>query len=112
VTWVGHPLLPSHPQHELAVRQMTLGGSIVSFEVRGGIEAARKVLSSLSLVRKATSFGGPETLICHPMTSTHIGLTPEVHASMGVTEGLLRVSVGLENTDDIISDIITAISHS
>lgn len=110
VQWVGHPFLPSHPQHSLAASQMTLGGTIVSFEVQGGVDAARNVLSSLSLVRKATSFGGPETLICHPMTSTHIGLTPEVHASMGVTDGLLRVSVGLENSADIVSDIITAIS--
>jgi cystathionine beta-lyase/cystathionine gamma-synthase len=91
---------------------MTLGGSIVSFEVTGGIDAARNVLSALSLVRKATSFGGPESLICHPMTSTHIGLAPDVHAAMGVTDGLLRVSVGLEETSDIISDIVAALSKA
>jgi cystathionine beta-lyase/cystathionine gamma-synthase len=112
VTWVGHPFLPSHPQHSLAKEQMTLGGSIVSFEVTGGIDAARNVLSALSLVRKATSFGGPESLICHPMTSTHIGLAPDVHAAMGVTDGLLRVSVGLEETSDIISDIVAALSKA
>jgi len=112
ISWVGHPFLSSHPQNALAKQQMTLGGSIVSFEVKGGIDAARNVLSSLSLVRKATSFGGPETLICHPMTSTHIGLSSDVHASMGVTDGLLRVSVGLEDATDIVSDIITAISKA
>lgn len=110
VTWVGHPFLETHPQHALAKSQMTLGGSLVSFEIDGDIDAARTVLSSLSLVRKATSFGGPETLICHPKTSTHIGLAPEVHASMGVTDSLLRVSVGLEDVNDIISDITGALS--
>jgi cystathionine beta-lyase/cystathionine gamma-synthase len=112
ISWVGHPFLESHPQHSLAKQQMTLGGSIVSFEVTGGIENARKVLSNLTLVRKATSFGGPETLICHPMTSTHIGLAPDVHAAMGVTEGLLRVSVGLEDPSDIIADISQAVSNT
>ena len=111
VTWVGHPFLESHPQHALATTQMTLGGSLVSFEVAGGIDAARNVLSSLSLVRKATSFGGPETLICHPQTSTHIGLSPELHQSMGITDSLLRVSVGLENVNDIIADITAALSN-
>jgi cystathionine beta-lyase/cystathionine gamma-synthase len=110
VTWVGHPFLESHPQHALARQQMTLGGSIVSFEVQGNIEAARTVLSSLSLVRTATSFGGPETLMCHPMTSTHIGLSPDMHTSMGVTDGLLRVSVGLEDPTDIVSDIVAALA--
>jgi cystathionine beta-lyase/cystathionine gamma-synthase len=110
VAHVHYPFLASHPQHDLAKQQMNLGGSIVSFEIRGGIDQARTVLSSLSLVRKATSFGGPETLICHPQTSTHVGLSPERHASMGITDGLLRVSVGLEHVDDIIADISHAVS--
>jgi cystathionine beta-lyase/cystathionine gamma-synthase len=111
VASVSHPFLESHPQYELTRQQMSVGGSIVSFEVAGGINAARTVLSSLSLVRKATSFGGPETLICHPQTSTHIGLSPERHAAMGITDGLLRLSVGLEDVDDLVADIVSALSQ-
>lgn len=106
---VWHPFLDSHPQHDLARAQMRLGGTMLSVELKGGVEACRRLLSSLALVRVATSFGGPETLACHPATSTHVGLSPAALAAMGVTESLVRFSIGLEDPDDLCADIESAL---
>lgn len=110
VSVVHYPMLETHPQYELARRQMRQGGSVLSFEVRGGVSTARTLVDSLSLARPATSFGGPETLVCHPATSTHVGMPPELLARIGVTDSLLRVSVGLEHHDDILNDLIKTLS--
>ena len=109
VTGVWHPFLDSHPQHHLARSQMRLGGTLLAVEIDGGVEACRRALSALNLGRVATSFGGPETLVCHPATSTHVGLSDEARHAMGVTDGLLRISVGLEDPDDICDDIERAL---
>lgn len=106
---VHHPSLPSHPQHELARRQMRHFGSLLSFEVTGGRDAARRVLDAVSLIRPATSFGGPETLICHPASSTHVGLAPDALAAAGISDSLLRLSVGLEHPDDVWADLSQAL---
>jgi cystathionine beta-lyase/cystathionine gamma-synthase len=79
-------------------------GSLLSFDIAGGKDSARKVVDGLKLVRPAVSLGGPETLICHPASSTHVGVSPEDQATAGITQGLLRVSVGLESTADVIAD--------
>lgn len=110
VSWVGHPFLESHAQHGLARSQMRLGGSLVALELDGGREACARFVDALSLVRTATSFGGPETLVCHPASSTHAGLSPEVKSAIGVSDGLLRLSLGLENADDIIADLVGALA--
>lgn len=104
-----HTRLESHPQHALALGQLRHGESLLSFEIDGGREAASAMVERLRLVRPATSFGGPETLICHPASSTHLGLSPETLAAIGVTDGLLRVSVGLENVDDLVADFSRAL---
>ena len=104
VSAVHYPGLSTHPQHALAAKQMRQFGSLLSFEVAGGKDAARKVVDGLKLVRPAVSLGGPETLICHPASSTHVGVTPEDQATAGITQGLLRVSVGLESATDVIAD--------
>ena len=104
ISAVHYPGLPSHPQHALAAKQMRQFGSLLSFEVVGGKDAARKVVDGLKLVRPAVSLGGPETLICHPASSTHVGVSPEDQVIAGITQGLLRVSVGLESTADVIAD--------
>ena len=109
VTAVHHPFLDSHAQHRLAATQMRLGGSVLSFEIDGGFHECEMIAEQLRLVHLATSFGGPETLICHPATSTHVGLSPEARMKAGITDSLLRVSVGLEDSTDIIADLIGAL---
>ena len=104
ISAVHYPGLSTHPQHSLAAKQMRQFGSLLSFEVVGGKDAARKVVDGLKLVRPAVSLGGPETLICHPASSTHVGVTPEDQVASGITQGLLRVSVGLESATDVIAD--------
>lgn len=104
ISAVHYPGLPTHPQHALAAKQMRQYGSLLSFDVVGGKDAARKVVDGLKLVRPAVSLGGPETLICHPASSTHVGVSPEDQATAGITQGLLRVSVGLESATDVIAD--------
>jgi cystathionine beta-lyase/cystathionine gamma-synthase len=104
ISAVHYPGLSTHPQHALAAKQMRQFGSLLSFEVVGGKDAARKVVDGLKLVRPAVSLGGPETLICHPASSTHVGVLPEDQLTAGITQGLLRVSVGLESATDVIAD--------
>ena len=104
ISAVHYPGLSTHPQHALATKQMRQFGSSLSFEVVGGKDAARKAVDGLKLVRPAVSLGGPETLICHPASSTHVGVSPEDQVIAGITQGLLRVSVGLESATDVIAD--------
>ena len=110
VAAVHHPGLPDHPQHELATRP-AVGRcpTVFAVDLAGGIDAARTMLDSLRVARSATSLGGPETLVCHPATSTHVGLGPDDQAAIGITPGLLRISVGLEDGDDIVADFERAI---
>ena len=109
VSAVHYPGLATHPQHALAVRQMRQFGSLLSFEISGGKDAARKVVDGLRLVRPAVSLGGPETLICHPASSTHVGMPQDAQIESGIMDGMLRVSVGLESTADIVADLQQAL---
>ncbi len=111
VAAVHHPFLESHPQYSLAKAQMRLGGSVLSFEMKNGIDACRAFVDRLQLVHIATSFGGPETLICHPASSTHVGLDKHALDKAGVTPGLLRISVGLEGATDIVADVQQALAN-
>jgi len=104
-----YPGLGSHPQHGLAKRQMQQMGTVLAFELSGGSEAVGTMLDRIRLARRATSLGGPETLVCHPMTTTHASLSPDDQADTGVTDGLIRVSVGLEDPGDIIADFAQAL---
>src|SRR5438067_7775363 len=104
-----YPGSPSHKQHELAKRQQKGFGSMVSFDV-GSLAAARAMLEAVKLCTLAESLGGVETLICHPATMTHASVAPEVRERLGITEGLVRISVGIEDTDDIISDLDQALN--
>ncbi len=110
VTAVHYPGLGTHPQHDLAKRQMRHFGTVLAFELADGTEAAGRLLDRIQLARRATSLGGPETLVCHPMTTTHASLTPDEQAETGVTEGLIRVSIGLEDPGDVIADFDQALS--
>lgn len=102
---VSHPFLETHPQYDMARAQMRLGGTLVAVEIDGGRNSCARFIRALELVRTATSFGGPETLVCHPATSTHVGLSPERLSAVGVTDGLLRFSIGLEDADDLMAEI-------
>ena len=108
---VFYPFLESHPQHDLARSQMRHGGSIVAVEIDGGFAECDAIVQKLQLAHIATSFGGPETLVCHPATSTHAGLSSDALNAMGVTEGLLRFSIGLEDADDLVNDITNALKR-
>jgi cystathionine beta-lyase/cystathionine gamma-synthase len=105
VTKVNYPGLESHPQFDLARQQMRRFGTVLSFSVDGGIERARKVIERLSIVRPAVSLGGPETLICHPATSTHVAMTAQDQLAVGIDDSLLRLSIGLEDTNDVLADL-------
>jgi homoserine O-acetyltransferase len=105
VETVYYPGLRSHPQHELANRQMRAFGGIVSFRPRGGIERARAIATSTKIFGLAVSLGGVESLICNPATMTHGSLTPLERLDLGITDDLLRVSVGIEETADLIADL-------
>jgi cystathionine beta-lyase/cystathionine gamma-synthase len=106
---VSYPFLPSHPQHDLARRQMRTGGTVVAFEVAGGAEATIAFAERCRLARLALSLGGPETLITHPATIAG-RYTPAERAELGITDGLIRMSVGLEHVDDLQADLAQALS--
>jgi cystathionine beta-lyase/cystathionine gamma-synthase len=109
VASVSYPFLPSHPQHDLATRQMRSGGTVVTFEVAGGAEAATRCIERCQLARLALSLGGPETLLTHPATIA-ARYSPQERAELGITDGLIRMSVGLEHPDDLQADLAQALT--
>jgi cystathionine beta-lyase/cystathionine gamma-synthase len=109
VAEVRHPSLASHPQHELAQRQMRLSGGLLTFDLAGGIEAGRHFVESTRLCQLATSLGGPETLVTHPASTTHVNLLPDELAAAGITGGTVRMSIGLEDTEDLVADVRQAL---
>ena len=102
---VFYPGLPSHPQHELAMRQQKSGGGLVSFRVKGDQEAAWRVVDSVEMIHITANLGDTKTLITHPATTTHSRVEPEARQAAGITDNLLRVSVGLECIEDIQADL-------
>jgi methionine-gamma-lyase len=111
VEWVRYPGLPSHPAHELAQRQMDGPGALISFELKGGFEAGRTLLDSVKLMILAVSLGGIETLIQHPASMTHAGMSKEAREKAGITDGLVRLSVGCEDLDDLQRDLEQALAR-
>jgi O-succinylhomoserine sulfhydrylase len=105
VARVYYPGLPSHPQHALAMRQQRAGGAIVSFDVKGGQEAAWKVIDSTRLISITGNLGDVKTTITHPGTTTHGRLAPQARAAAGIGDGLIRLAVGLEGADDLTADL-------
>jgi len=110
VNWVKYPFLSSHPDHEVAKRQMKAGGCVVAFDVQGGLEAGRRFFDSIQWLSLSANLGDTRTIVTHPASTTHSKLSPEERAASGVTDGLVRVSVGLEFLDDIITDIDQALN--
>jgi len=111
VQHVNYPGLPEHPQHELAKRQMTAAGGMLSFVVPGGMDGAARVIDRFGLITHAVTFGTSRTICMHPPTITHEHMTPEERAEAGIDDGLIRLSVGLENADDLIADLDQALDH-
>ncbi len=110
VKWVCYPGLKSHPQYELAKRQMSGPGGMISFELKGGFRAGKVLMNSVRLCILAVSLGGVETLIEHPASMTHCKLNKEQLKQACITEGLVRISVGIEDADDIIADLAQALN--
>ncbi|MGH6922582.1 MAG: O-succinylhomoserine sulfhydrylase [Propylenella sp.] len=107
-----YPGHPSHPQHALAKRQMSSGGSVISFDVAGGKRAAFDFLRALQVVKISNNLGDAKSLITHPATTTHQRLKPEERAVLGIGDGLVRVSVGLEDSEDLAEDLTQALARS
>jgi O-succinylhomoserine sulfhydrylase len=112
ISRVKYPFLPSHPQYEIAKKQMRNGGGVVTFEIKGGIDSGRKFLNSLQMLSMTNNLGDSRTIASHPASTTHSKLTEAERASVGITPGLIRISVGLEHPDDILTDIIQALEKS
>jgi len=109
VVSIQYPGLKSFPQYELAKKQMSLPGAMIAFEIKGGIENGKKLMNSLHLCSLAVSLGDTETLIQHPASMTHSPYTPEERAESGISEGLVRLSIGIEDAGDIIADLKQAL---
>jgi O-succinylhomoserine sulfhydrylase len=110
VEFVKYPFLKSHPQYKVAKKQMSLGGNIVAFEIKGGIDAGRKFLDSIKMCSLSANLGDTRTIVTHPSSTTHGSLSEKDRLEVGITDGLVRVSVGLENILDIIEDIEQALN--
>lgn len=109
INWVKYPFLKSHPKYEVAKRQMKAGGCVVAFEVNGGLESGRKFFDSIKLLSLSANLGDSRSIITHPASTTHSKLSREERQSVGITDGSVRISVGLEHIDDIIQDIEQAL---
>lgn len=109
IEWVKYPFLKSHPQYEIAIKQMKKGGGIVSFELKGGLEAGRKFLDQLNLFSLTANLGDTRSIATHPASTTHSKLTSEQRLEVGITDGLVRLSIGLEHIEDIWGDIQKAL---
>lgn len=105
VDWVRYPYLASHPQHELSRRQATGGGGVISFGLEGGHDAGVKMMEAVDIFGLAVSLGGVESLIQHPASMTHAGMKPELREQAGISDGLVRISVGIEDADELIADL-------
>jgi len=103
---VYYPGLPSHPQHELAKKQQSRFGGIVAFEVKGGIDAAWHVIDSTQVMSITGNLGDVKTTITHPASTTHTRITPEQRRAAGINDGLIRISVGLEDIEDLQADLL------
>ena len=112
VELVKYPFLPSHPQHVIAKKQMSAGGGIVTFIVKGGVERGRKFMDALQMLSISANLGDTRSIVTHPASSTHAKLTEAERLESGILPGLVRISVGLEHIEDIVFDVEQALSAS
>ncbi|WP_074408519.1 MULTISPECIES: trans-sulfuration enzyme family protein [Aquimarina] len=109
INWVKYPFLKSHPQYEVAKKQMKMGGNVVAFEVKGGVQGGKTFFNSVQMCSLSANLGDTRTIITHPASTTHSKLAEEDKLVVGITDGMVRCSVGLEHIDDVISDIEQAL---
>ena len=109
LSWVKYPFLTDHPQYEIAKKQMSNGGGILTFEIKGGVEGGRNFLNSLQMLSMTNNLGDSRSIASHPASTTHSKLTEEERTAVGITPGLIRISVGLEHPEDILNDILQAL---
>ena len=105
VNWVKYPFLKSHPKYEIAKKQMKAGGCVVAFEVKGGLKAGQQFFDAIKLLSLSANLGDSRSIVTHPASTTHSKLSVDERAETGITDGMVRVSVGLEHIDDIIADV-------
>ena len=109
INWVRYPFLKSHPQYEIAKKQMKLGGSIIAFEVKGGVAAGKRFIDNIQLCSISANLGDTRSIITHPASSTHAKLSSEERLAVEITDGMIRLSVGLEHIDDVWNDLAQAL---
>jgi len=109
ISKVIYPFLPSHPQHEIAIKQMKNGGALFCFELKGGLESGRSFLNNLRLLSLTANLGDTRSIASHPASTTHAKLTEAERLAVNITPGLIRISVGLEDKEDILNDILQAL---
>ncbi|MGK2865013.1 MAG: PLP-dependent transferase, partial [Chitinophagaceae bacterium] len=109
LSWVKYPFLSLHPQYEIAKKQMTNGGGILTFEIKGGVDVGRKFLNELQMLSMTNNLCDSRSIASPPASTTHSKLTDEERVAVGITPGLIRISVGLEHRDDILNDILQAL---
>lgn len=112
INWVKYPFLESHPQYAIAKKQMSNGGGIITFDLKGGLDSGRKFLDALQLLSMTNNLGDSRSIASHPASTTHSKLTEEERKEVGITPGLIRISVGLEHPDDVLQDILQALDKS
>ncbi len=112
VTEVRHPSLASHPQFALAQKQLRHSGGLLTIDLAGGFDAGKRFVESTQICQLATSLGGPETLVTHPASTTHVNLLPDELAAAGITPGTVRISAGLEATEDVANDLLRALGST
>ncbi|MFT7205137.1 MAG: O-succinylhomoserine sulfhydrylase, partial [Algoriphagus sp.] len=109
---VKYPFLKSHPQYALAVKQMSQGGGIVTLDLIGGLERAHRFIDALKMISVTANLGDSRSIITHPASTTHSKLSESERKQVGITDGLIRLSVGLEHQEDIIADVTQALARS
>ena len=112
VARVKYPFLPSHPQHDIALQQMSNGGGILAFEIEGGLDADRRFLNHLQMLSRTNNLGDSRSIASHPSSTTHSKLSEKERRSVGITPGLVRISVGLETVSDIVADVCQALDKA
>ncbi len=109
VNWLKYPFLKSHPKYDLAKKQMKLGGNIIAFEIEGGLDAGRNFLNNIKMCSLTANLGDSRTIVSHPASTTHNKLSDDEKAAVGITNGMIRISIGLEHHEDIMKDILEAL---